>query len=526
MVYKDEVCMWFKDNEPHRRIELLCGLLNMCLPFELRFIGTCVEDLGKRDFHNFGEAEFKANTTVELDTLLASGALDDRTRSKLVVFIALLKSDNRACSRILFKILTEAQRTPNPPRNYINEMLLIYTMVLHHPAFTFDQKQEIAELLQRVQHLETQLLEEEKDILEPYVDTCGAAPEGCDSGLSVGTEPEGDASTDVSSTTTTTMLPLGQQERSGGEGGQLEGPLEAGQVSVCEEGSCRTHNHNHHQHQPNRPVQPQVSSQGYKNVRDHSASGTRGFSNNTKEPPPYLSKDQVVPPASGGGGTGQAVVTGHCPTSSSSASSSSSSTSSSTSSSSTSSVITPTSSDSSLIISCASSTTLVSTTLSSVRPPAVSCCSSSMLPICSPVTAQQKEVLPETSVPSQTTSPVQLPLPPCSTCPSTEPATSHHNGQNHHQHHPSQHHHHHHHHHHPRHRLSQGNNAFPRNRSGTSSPASCKDPAGTTSLQNGSGGSSGSSNSKSQCAGAPSKVFAGSSLARWTSERIVSLLSV
>ena len=158
MVCKDEVCQWFKNNEPHHRLELLCGLLNMCLPIELKFISTCVEDLGKRDFHDLRETELKANSSEEISQL--SSLLDDRTRSKLVTYIALLSSMNHTCSSLLYKIIVEAQQSPESQEttiSHVKEMLLIYTMVLHHPAFTYEQKRCIGELHGTAKALERQL---------------------------------------------------------------------------------------------------------------------------------------------------------------------------------------------------------------------------------------------------------------------------------------------------------------------------------------------------------------------------------
>ncbi|KAK4305185.1 hypothetical protein Pmani_022905 [Petrolisthes manimaculis] len=305
MVKKDEVCLWFKNSEPHRRLELLCGLLNMCLPMELRFISTCVEDLGKRDFHDLRDAEHKANSTQEIKRL--SNLLEERTRSNLIVFVALLSSRNHTCSTLLYQILAQAHQDTQPPQpspttttidanyvkemaqaphhntpqpqptaidanyvkevaqahhnsqpqaspatidanyvkemaqahhhnsqpqptaidancvkemaqaqplntqpqpqaspttttidaNYVKEMLLIYTMVLHHPAFTFEQKRVIADLHAQASKLEATRLSPPhntttSELLSPVSQSCNSLQEGCDSGLSVGTEPEGD----------------------------------------------------------------------------------------------------------------------------------------------------------------------------------------------------------------------------------------------------------------------------------------------------------------------------------------------
>ncbi|XP_042884239.1 mucin-5AC-like isoform X2 [Penaeus japonicus] len=256
MVCKDEVCLWFKNNEPHRRLELLCGLLNMCLPLELRFVASCVEDLAKRDSHDLREAHYKANNPHEVAKL--ENLLDERTRSKVIVFIALLTARNHTCSSRLFQAiagahqvprgvgaledgraaraegevegearpgdseadLPEPQQVPDPAgsqqvperpgaqqvpsaydADYVKEMLLIYTMVLHHPAFTFEQKRIIAEL-----HTATLRLEEQ--LCQVLSQTCANASEACDSGLSVGTEPDGDTVSDGSGLLPTPGPPL------------------------------------------------------------------------------------------------------------------------------------------------------------------------------------------------------------------------------------------------------------------------------------------------------------------------------
>ncbi|XP_066968617.1 uncharacterized protein [Macrobrachium rosenbergii] len=253
MVCKDEVCQWFKNNEPHHRLELLCGLLNMCLPLELKFISTCVEDLGKRDFHDLRETESKANNSDEIAQL--STVLDDRTRSKLIVWIALLSPMNHTCSSLLYQILVEAHQSPGGATetvNHVKEMLLIYTMVLHHPAFTFEQKRCIAELHGATKALERQLEVPHKEnearlgqVLSPTYSSV-TDQEACDSGLSVGTETEGDTTTESSG-----LLPTPVQlhrhfhephkhDLVAGVGGHITSPLvgeNGGSQDACSSGS-------------------------------------------------------------------------------------------------------------------------------------------------------------------------------------------------------------------------------------------------------------------------------------------------
>lgn len=162
MVCKEEVIEWFKSLRSNNRIDVMCTLLNLCLPFELRFFGTCLEDLGKRDFHDLRKTENEANNLSDI-----SGEVqwisDKRTRPKLVLYISLLHSCNYPCCNGLFKILSNFDevnallKSPTilaPDDNTLEELLLIYTLALNHPAFTFEQKLCLGNIFTRLQEEE------------------------------------------------------------------------------------------------------------------------------------------------------------------------------------------------------------------------------------------------------------------------------------------------------------------------------------------------------------------------------------
>lgn len=127
----------------------MCNLFNLCLPFELRFLGTCLEDLGKRDFHDLRTTESGANNPSELSSPDLQCISDKRARTKLALYISLLHSCNYACSNGYYKILANVEEVNNLIKcnavssaedDVLEELLLIYTLALNHPAFTFDQK--------------------------------------------------------------------------------------------------------------------------------------------------------------------------------------------------------------------------------------------------------------------------------------------------------------------------------------------------------------------------------------------------
>ena len=143
MVCKDDLCRWFKNLSPHKRIDYMCGMLQMCLPMELRFIGSYVEDLAKKDFHQLRESEGKANNRHELSRFSETNGRVFRT--KMAVYLALMHSSNRSCSNIIFKLLEkhvcEALTVIDSMDSLtIHSILLVLSMAMNHPAFTFHQK--------------------------------------------------------------------------------------------------------------------------------------------------------------------------------------------------------------------------------------------------------------------------------------------------------------------------------------------------------------------------------------------------
>ncbi|KAK9509851.1 hypothetical protein O3M35_004752 [Rhynocoris fuscipes] len=163
MVFKrDEVLTWFKGLKSYKRTDVMCSLLNLCLPFELRFLGTCLEHLGKRDFHELRQSENEANSVSELNSPDLQCLTSQQVRTKLAVYVSLLYSCNYTCSNSIYKILTKSEDIHSllqtaADDTALDELLLIYTLAINHPAFSFEQKLTLEKIF-------SQLLEEERII--------------------------------------------------------------------------------------------------------------------------------------------------------------------------------------------------------------------------------------------------------------------------------------------------------------------------------------------------------------------------
>ncbi|KAK9517151.1 hypothetical protein VZT92_025039 [Zoarces viviparus] len=156
-VQREGVYRWFSSLTSAQRAEFLCGLLDLCVPIELRFLGSCLEDLARKDYHSLRDAEIKANNPADLSGL--TNITDEVVRSKLLVSLALLGADNREAAGVLYRTLTHIDTVINNYGLALNDgrteeqFLLLFTMASHHPAFSFHQKQVLRQQLGQIQDI-------------------------------------------------------------------------------------------------------------------------------------------------------------------------------------------------------------------------------------------------------------------------------------------------------------------------------------------------------------------------------------
>ncbi|KAJ8042447.1 Zinc finger CCHC domain-containing protein 2 [Holothuria leucospilota] len=185
MVCKKEVIAWFSDLTTWRRIDFLCALMDCCGSAELRFLGTYIEALCRRDYDSLREAELSANDVSYLSKL--TSASDKRILDKVLTSLALMNSRCTEGARVLFKMLQEhtdailnghdepvlCDRENANCRETDEKVVLLAVMAVNHPAFTFSQKQairrQLSALLQAVESETALDVESEEGDLQPYV---------------------------------------------------------------------------------------------------------------------------------------------------------------------------------------------------------------------------------------------------------------------------------------------------------------------------------------------------------------------
>lgn len=142
----------------------MCTLLNLCLPFELRFLGTCLEELGRRDAQDLRGAELRVNNPQEfvndVGSFQAGQPTETKIRRKMALYLALMRACNRTGVNELFKTLDRwgdrdfAKFSDGDP---LQELLLVYTMATNHPVFSFDQRMKCGEVYSKIMSCKTHL---------------------------------------------------------------------------------------------------------------------------------------------------------------------------------------------------------------------------------------------------------------------------------------------------------------------------------------------------------------------------------
>lgn len=155
---KEDVVVWFRQLESYKRIDAMCTLLTSCLSFELRFLGTYLEDLASRDYEGLRSIELRVsngpNLIQNLATCQQAVPTDQRVRRMMAMYLALIRNVNRKCCNELYKTLELWGRSDcmekylGQDELFVQELLLIYIMAKNHPVLAFEQRLKCAETFQ------------------------------------------------------------------------------------------------------------------------------------------------------------------------------------------------------------------------------------------------------------------------------------------------------------------------------------------------------------------------------------------
>ena len=180
MLNQEQIHRYFNHLTGAKRIEFLYGLLHLCQPLELRYLGTCLEEIARKDYEYLYHAEQKTNhlptqtnpsssaassisghheaahPLVDLLTDEKLDLTDPLARAHAIVDIALLWAKNRACAIRLFRRLKGSESVKlvdmllerdDLDERTMDEILIIFCLAANHPAFSFDMRTQMSQIL-------------------------------------------------------------------------------------------------------------------------------------------------------------------------------------------------------------------------------------------------------------------------------------------------------------------------------------------------------------------------------------------
>ncbi|XP_016963565.1 ataxin-2 homolog [Drosophila biarmipes] len=157
MICKQDVLLWFEKLESYNRIETMYALLTACLPFELRFLGTLLEEQGRCDSETLRGMELRANNPHELAADMVNCQKGDPTdrkiRRKMALYLALIRACNRNCVSEIYRTLEcwgECDFSCINDQDTLLELLLVYTMAAIHPVFSMEEQKKIFGILAKI----------------------------------------------------------------------------------------------------------------------------------------------------------------------------------------------------------------------------------------------------------------------------------------------------------------------------------------------------------------------------------------
>lgn len=170
MICENDIFKCFESLRGSKRVRLLHQLLHMCHPLELRFIASCVEAACQSSYSGFNHDYISANNPGSLRIL--TNPIDCDMRRTLLIYMCLLRSNNKLCSVILYEKLvgskglydycnyllqelTSRGNLKSEDEEAVEELVLLYTMAALHPAFEFSDRYMMLEVYRKFDEIFT-----------------------------------------------------------------------------------------------------------------------------------------------------------------------------------------------------------------------------------------------------------------------------------------------------------------------------------------------------------------------------------
>ncbi len=144
MVNVCDVAQWFRDATSDRRLEALCRLLDCCMPLELQFLNTYLDELLRRSLVVNQHSDSNMPDLHEIT--------DSTCRRQLCLILTRLKPAN-VLAGCIYNILIQYNfseffsRVMVMEEELVDEILLLFTLAANHPAMSFSQRRNLHQRL-------------------------------------------------------------------------------------------------------------------------------------------------------------------------------------------------------------------------------------------------------------------------------------------------------------------------------------------------------------------------------------------
>ena len=125
------------------------------------FLGSNIEEKARHDYDQLMSCEKIANNLMELENDLptnSTGIFDMQIRHKLTLYLSLLYSNNYKCATWIFSNFLQNSNwldlfssSVASVAELFDELLLLYVLAYYHPAFRFDDKLKMADVIVRLE---------------------------------------------------------------------------------------------------------------------------------------------------------------------------------------------------------------------------------------------------------------------------------------------------------------------------------------------------------------------------------------